>query len=869
VANTPLPLRAKVGYAVLLLFFAVVAMYRVIDFTERVSDLAYGHIHVREPFDIDLPEFTLTSVEPEAAAADLRAGDVVVAINGARVHATPADLWVPIYKAAAGDRLAVEAVRPSEGARRVTSSIVLRPIRTGAPTAVEIVGFAVLNVMLPLTCTVLGFWVAAARVTDRRAWLLLVLVLSLAEFGGGYFRSLYGREDVFQPVAAAYQPLLANMWPTAMLLFAISFPERLALDRKVPWLKWVVIAPIVLRVVALNPIYDFIARRDPDAARRLHQALMPTEAYFGTSYGLFILLFLVIMGYRTITERQPDARRRLRLLVTGAALSVTPMLAFLLLVAAGRRTFADWVVIPVLGSLLLFPLTMAYVIVVERAMDVRVVVRQGLQYLLARGSLRGLQFVVSSATLAAAIALGARSASLISQVLLIGAGVGVVVLIRRFADTLRERVDRRFFRDAYDADQILSDLASEVRTMIETRPLLETVTRRIAEALHVPRVAILLNERGTLAVAHAIGFDAPPGVTIPATGATASRLQRDPHAPVRFDDADSWVQSAGEGERRALAQLQAELLLPLSLNQKLVGVMSLGPKRSEEPFSPNDLRLLGSVATQTGLALENSRLTLQVGAEIAEREKQRRELEIAREVQERLFPQSYPSVPGLEFAGFCRPAHAIGGDYYDFVPLEGGRLGLAIGDISGKGIPAALLMATLRAFLRGQTVRSRGELARMMSDLNGLVYESSASNRYATFFYAEYDPEARRLDYVNAGHNAPVVLRADRAATPDLVRLDTGGPVIGLLPECGYDQGTLQLAPGDLLVAFTDGVSEAMDAAQEEWGEDRLVPLVRAARSEPPSALITRIMAGADAFVNGAPQHDDMTLVVARCLDRG
>ena len=133
--------------------------------------------------------------------------------------------------------------------------------------------------------------------------------------------------------------------------------------------------------------------------------------------------------------------------------------------------------------------------------------------------------------------------------------------------------------------------------------------------------------------------------------------------------------------------------------------MSLGPKRSEEPFSPNDLRLLGSVATQTGLALENSRLTLQVGAEIAEREKQRRELEIAREVQERLFPQSYPSVPGLEFAGFCRPAHAIGGDYYDFVPLEGGRLGLAIGDISGKGIPAALLMATLRAFLRGQTVR--------------------------------------------------------------------------------------------------------------------------------------------------------------------
>ncbi len=210
-SNQPLPLRAKVGYTVLGLLFVVVAVYRVIDFTERLGDLIYGQVHVREPFDIDLPEFNLTGVEPEAAAAGLRAGDVVVAINGERVHATPADLWVPIYKATAGDRLAVDVVRPSENRRPVAASIVLNPIRTGAPTAVEIAGFAILNVLLPLTCTVLGFWVAAARVTDRRAWLLLVLVLSLAEFGGDSFRSLYGREDFFQPVAAAYQPLLANL----------------------------------------------------------------------------------------------------------------------------------------------------------------------------------------------------------------------------------------------------------------------------------------------------------------------------------------------------------------------------------------------------------------------------------------------------------------------------------------------------------------------------------------------------------------------------------------------------------------------------------------------------------------------------------
>ena len=223
--------------------------------------------------------------------------------------------------------------------------------------------------------------------------------------------------------------------------------------------------------------------------------------------------------------------------------------------------------------------------------------------------------------------------------------------------------------------------------------------------------------------------------------------------------------------------LDAELVLPLTANRKLMGVMSLGPKQSEEPFTSSDVRLLETVAGQTGLALENSRLTVQIAAEIADREKRRRELEIAREVQQRLFPQRHPAVKGLEIAGACRPALAVGGDYYDFV-VSGGRLGIAIGDISGKGIPASLLMATLRAYLRSQTIHAQLDLRRNdeQSQLPGL--RELASNRYATFFYAHYDPATRVLDYVNAGHNPPLIFR--QSALP-VTRLETGGPVIGLL----------------------------------------------------------------------------------------
>jgi sigma-B regulation protein RsbU (phosphoserine phosphatase) len=329
---------------------------------------------------------------------------------------------------------------------------------------------------------------------------------------------------------------------------------------------------------------------------------------------------------------------------------------------------------------------------------------------------------------------------------------------------------------------------------------------------------------------------------------------------VSYDDADSWVQHASEPERRALKELKAELLLPLSLNEKILGIMCLGPKQSEEPYSGTDIRLLDSVAAQTGLALENGRLTDAIRSEVAEREKQKRELEIAHEVQDRLFPQSYPPIPGLDYAGACRPAMGVGGDYYDFIPLSKTQLGIAIGDVSGKGIPAALLMATLRAFLRGQTTQPQPDLTLVMTNLNRLVYESSLSSKYATFFYAEFDCVTREMTYVNAGHNPPMVFRK----SGEVIRLETGGSVIGLMPVAAFDQGTIVLEPGDVFVGYTDGISEAMNAADDEWGEENMIDCVRPSRELEAMPLIERLMVSADAFVAGAPQHDDMTIVVAR-----
>lgn len=270
----------------------------------------------------------------------------------------------------------------------------------------------------------------------------------------------------------------------------------------------------------------------------------------------------------------------------------------------------------------------------------------------------------------------------------------------------------------------------------------------------------------------------------------------------------------------------------------------------------------GSAGERT-LALEVARLTADIGREIAQRERVNRELEIAKEVQEHLFPQRLPVVAGLDYCGRCRPAREVGGDYYDFLELPDSKLGIAVGDVSGKGIGAALLMASLEASLRGLAALGQ-DLAELIKRVSRLIQESSSANRYATLFYAEYDPRAQQLLYVNAGHNAPVILRKSEAAY-QVFRLETGGPVIGLL-EHNYQQDSFSLRPGDLVVLFTDGVSESMNGREEEWGEAALIEFAKTCHGLPASEVISRIFAAAETFAAGAFQHDDMTLVVLRIL---
>jgi serine phosphatase RsbU (regulator of sigma subunit)/predicted enzyme related to lactoylglutathione lyase len=236
------------------------------------------------------------------------------------------------------------------------------------------------------------------------------------------------------------------------------------------------------------------------------------------------------------------------------------------------------------------------------------------------------------------------------------------------------------------------------------------------------------------------------------------------------------------------------------------------------------------------------------------------ELEIAKQVQARLFPQNFPALQTLDYAGACIQARQVGGDYYDFFALGQGRLGLFVGDISGKGIAAALLMANLQANLRSQFALAREEPQRFLQSVNRLFFENTVDSAYATVFFAEYDDAARRLRYTNCGHLSALLLRRDGAAE----WLRSTGTVLGLFKEWESPTVECQLFPGDTLALYTDGVTESFNGAEEEFGEQRLIEALARHRGQDAESMVTSVIRDVQRF-SPQEQHDDITLIVAKC----
>ncbi|MGH9671922.1 MAG: PP2C family protein-serine/threonine phosphatase, partial [Bryobacteraceae bacterium] len=326
---------------------------------------------------------------------------------------------------------------------------------------------------------------------------------------------------------------------------------------------------------------------------------------------------------------------------------------------------------------------------------------------------------------------------------------------------------------------------------------------------------------------------------------------------------EAWVRWAREFRPGHVAEIErlrntgARIAVPLRTKNEIVGVLLLGPPEGREGYTAPEKQVLSTSAEVFALMIENARLNERA----LEQEKLRRDLELAAEVQRRLLPPEPPRCGLAGLAAFSLPARTVGGDYYDFLEVGGERIGIAVADIAGKGIAAALLMSVVQASLRVIAAEKEVSLSQLAAKMNRLLYRSTGTNKYATFFYAQLEDRGRRLRYVNAGHNPPYLVRR-AGSIVEVTELSAGGTVLGLFPEIKYRAEETDLRPGDLLVAFTDGVTEALNAEGEEFGEERLKDLLRGAVGAPAADISSALEDRMREWIGAAEQHDDLTFVV-------
>jgi sigma-B regulation protein RsbU (phosphoserine phosphatase) len=848
-------------YLALTLFIVCSLGYYVMQSVALFQRVSHGGEHIRVPFALDDDLLTLSGLTQEARDAGLRQGDRLL-----ELHGEPYRNREQIIAIQGGGAQRLHPGEPLDvTARHADGSLVHARIHTiAAPVMASVqVTVSLIVWILPLVCLLIGYWVAAARIRDPHAWLLLLLFAvptALASQpswwpGFGFYWQV------------AWNNLLQYLAAPALFLFGIYFPERWRLDQRKPWVKWLVLVPVAIAGALLGTVLGI----EYTDATRLGSTAATLSRWMNYSLNPLNLLCIVVYGIALVDKLRSattaDARRRMRVLTMGSLVGIGALLIIFVLLPHFGLQPQQHLWLTSIGFLLFFaaPFSFAYVVVVQRALDVRILLRMGTKYALARATLVTLEIaLVAILFLHFILPLFLNKADLALAIPVTIIAVAAVVKLFAARDSISHRIqrwlDRKFFREAYDAELVLSELSEQARRFTEVAPLVNTISRRISDVLHVSKIAVYLRHGRSFGVEHCLGIDDEAPKRFEESSSTVRNLARSNQpATLYHENPDGWFLLADDRERQALETLGTELLLPLAGRERLLGFMSLGPKRSEEPFTPSDLRLLQSVSTQAGLTLEISALVHSLASEAARRERIDREIEIAREVQERLYPQQIPSLPGHSIYGACRPAQGVGGDYYDVLTLDNGTLGLAIGDVSGKGISAALLMASLRASLRGMTMNGPDDMALLMARVNRLVYESSATNRYATFFFGIYEPAARLLRYVNAGHNPPFVVRDQ-----ELHVLEGGGPVIGLLPEAQYEECHITLEPGDLLLAYTDGISEALNNQEQEWGEERMLAAARARLPEDATTILRHIVNEADRFAASAPQHDDMTLLLMK-----
>jgi sigma-B regulation protein RsbU (phosphoserine phosphatase) len=654
----------------------------------------------------------------------------------------------------------------------------------------------------------------------------------------------------------------------SLLLFTLVFPTESPWLKRLPWLQELTFVPylfhLVLTVVADASNGNFFLPELAKQAGWLSAFLAPVRVGLSLVYNVHAVLFsFVNLGYIALTltllnlrsrrVQNPRLRDQVRVMLWGLG---TCLVFYSLAVPVPTILGQQWErVTPALlvGGLAAGSGSIAYSIIRHRFLDTRLFLRRSLLFVATAGVLSALSLAVFRQIERFLQGFSQIDVQLLEPLFLMMA----LVLLQPLVNRVEEVVDRWVRRDRREGRAVLEHLSRDIVTLMDLPTLGNRLSESVFESMACDGVGLVARRPrapGCELVASAGFPHATPAMWARLAGDLTALEGFEAPVPLRQALLAESARSAGDWADAA-SEFPVEILVPLRHGGDLLGALVLGPKITRTRYRREDLLLLELLGHQTAAAIRNSHLL----SESLERAALEEELNLARQIQFSYLPARFPDLERVQLSGTNVPSKQVGGDYYDYVEGEDGLL-LAVADVVGKGVPAALLMSMLQASLR--TLASEGRsLADMVVYLNHLILQSGIEGKFATCFLARLDLDALTLSYSNAGHNPPCLVRADGQAQ----WLTHGGLLLGVFEDPGAAQATVQLEPGDRLVLYTDGITEAANVRGEFFGEEGLLATLRRLPEDlDAESVVKEVFHSVHRFCDGIEPADDMTVVVLR-----
>ncbi len=574
-------------------------------------------------------------------------------------------------------------------------------------------------------------------------------------------------------------------------------------------------------------------------------------------YGIYLVWFMTEITRRVRKKEFVLNPRQGAWLEWGMGLPMSIFVIFgIILPAFFNNSLLRWSLLGLIPP----PIILTYLILKDRMMDIGVVIKRSLIYAILSALLIGTFVVLVMATSQLVVFLTGQE----SRLAVFAAALLTAVVGNLYRERVQNYLDRSFFKERHNYQKALAEFSKELSRLERLDTLLAKISNQLAETLQVTNCLPFILDQKT----ESYGMVSPHGLTDPVLEKVrfsglefglATLLVKEGRPLELYDlETNPLFAHLPVADKVALKKMEAALAVPLLLKEKLVGMLLLGNKKSGEHFNSEDVDFFATFSATLAVVVENARLY----KEELEKHEMERELDVARQIQERLVSCCrLPELSGIDVATTYLPSKQVSGDLFTVLPARGGQVALAVGDVSGKGVPASLLMATVQSSLT-TLVEQKLSPTEIMQRLNRLVHENTEPQHFVTFFLGLFEAESRRLAYVNAGHNPPFYFPP--GGRPK--ELAEGGLLLGIMPEARYEAGEILLHKNAPVVLYTDGVTEAENHSEEQFGAERLTAIVESARHLSAKELGERILSGLKNFCDGRELGDDVSLVIMKAV---